>query len=61
MALFIGSALSRFAFPRLFGRERWTESKSVMAAGLVSGEGLAAAAIAVASSLIMKATWTKPW
>lgn len=60
MALFIGSALSRFAFPRLFGRERWTENKSVMAAGVVSGEGLAAA-IAVASSLIMKATWIKPW
>jgi hypothetical protein len=60
LALFIGSALNKFLLPRFFGEKRWGENKSAMAAGLVSGEGLAAA-IAVAISLIMKATWIKPW
>jgi len=60
IALFIGSALNRFAFPRFFGDRIWAENKSAMAAGLVSGEGLAAA-IAIASSLITRATWIKPW
>jgi len=60
IALFAGSILNRFVFPRFLGAERWKENRSVIAAGLVSGEGLAAA-VAVASSLIMKATWMKPW
>jgi len=60
IALFVGSVLNKFVFPRFLGRERWDENRSVIAAGLVSGEGLAAA-VAVASSLIMKATWIKPW
>ncbi|RLF23564.1 MAG: hypothetical protein DRN15_05805 [Thermoprotei archaeon] len=58
--VFIGSMLNKYVLPRLMGKERWERYRTVIAAGIMCGEGIAAG-IAIACSLIAKATWIKPW
>ncbi len=56
--VFVGSALSRFVLGRFI--KDWESRKAVIAAGLVTGQGIILS-IGVALMLLSKATWVKPW
>jgi hypothetical protein len=56
----IGALMNRYVIPRLIGRERWEKYKTVVVAGIVTGQGIATG-IGIALMLISKATWIKPW
>lgn len=59
--LFIGSSLSTFVMPRLFGgKERWMRLRSSVVAGESLGEGMVLI-ILLAISLISRSSWLKPW
>ncbi|RLF24742.1 MAG: hypothetical protein DRN15_02055 [Thermoprotei archaeon] len=58
--VFIGSALSRFVFRRVFGRELWDEYRAVVVAGFLCGQSIIVG-IGVAASLIARATWVWPY
>lgn len=57
--LFAGSAVSRFILHH-FLKEKWEKARSVIVAGVLLGEGLAAT-IAVASLMLVKSAWLWPW
>ena len=56
----LGGIMGRFVLPRILGKEFWNKNKSLIAAGLVIGEGVIAT-ISAAIALISKALWVLPY
>ncbi|MCS7104780.1 MAG: hypothetical protein NZ954_04365 [Thermofilaceae archaeon] len=60
ISVFIASAISNTALSRVFGRERWNEMRSVVAAGLMAGYGIVVG-FSIAGLFLARSSWLWPW
>ncbi|MEM2187646.1 MAG: hypothetical protein QXT37_11770, partial [Thermofilaceae archaeon] len=59
-SVFLSSALSNLVLSKVFGRERWMEMRSVVAAGMMAGYGIIIG-LSIAGLFIAKSSWLWPW
>jgi hypothetical protein len=60
VSVFIASLISNLALTRAFGKERWSEMRAVVAAGLMAGYGIIVG-LTIAALFITKSSWLWPW
>jgi len=60
IAMFMGSLIGRYVFPRILGHEWWRRYRVSVVAGFILGESIIVG-VGVAGSLLARATWVWPW
>lgn len=60
VAVFASSMISNLALSKALGREKWSEMKPVVAAGLMAGYGIIIG-LSIAGLFISKSSWIWPW
>ena len=60
MAILISNLLGRFVFNRILGRERWSQIRAPLCAGIALGEGIIVA-LGISTVLIYKSMWSLPF
>ena len=58
--IFLGSTVSNFLVPRIFGKKWWNEHRALIVAGFAAGEGIAIG-IGIVISLLSRAIWAWPY
>ena len=60
VSVFLASLISNLALSKVFGRERWSEMRAVVAAGLMAGYGIIVG-FTIAALFIARSSWLWPW
>jgi hypothetical protein len=60
VSVFLASLISNVALSRALGKDRWSEMKAVVAAGLMAGYGIIVG-FTIAALFIAKSSWLWPW
>ena len=58
--IFLGSLISRYFVSKVIEREQWLRIRSVVVAGLLAGISITCG-LSIAISMLIKATWIRPW
>ncbi|MEM2514459.1 MAG: hypothetical protein QXT06_02115 [Candidatus Bathyarchaeia archaeon] len=58
--LFIGSSISRFLIPKIFGERWWRENRALIVSGFATGEGIIIG-FGIIAALIRRSIWSWPF